>query len=115
MADSYITARDRVAGSYQFTIKRKDGTVLTTLSSLTLTLTLKGTTDTINDRGKQDALNVNDVTFVNGVVTWSIQPADNELVGEADEVHVALFEWTGTNEDDFHEVEIAVPNTRVRP
>lgn len=119
MADSYISARERVAGEYSFTLRRKDGTILTTLSTLTLTLAIKGTASYINSRNKQDILGAgagqNNVTFAAGVVTWSMQPADNALAGEADETHIALFEWTGTNEDDFHEVEIFVPNTRTRP
>jgi hypothetical protein len=115
VADSYITARDRVAGEYRFTIMRKDDTILTALTTLTLTLTLKGTATAVNGRNKQDVLNANNVTFAAGVVTWSIQPADNALAGDADETHMALFEWVAPNESDFHEVEILVPNTRIRP
>jgi hypothetical protein len=117
MADSYIQARDRVAGEYTFTIRNKAGTIVTALTSLTLSLWIKGTpTPTyINSRNKQNVLNLNNVTFAGGVVTWSMQPADNALAGDADEIHLALFEWVATGEDDFHEIEISVPNTRVRP
>ncbi len=116
-ADSYITARDRVAGEYTFTIRDKAGVILTALTTLRLSLYIKGSAGPtyINSRQNQDVLNLNNVTFVAGIVTWSLQPADNALGGEIDEVHVALFSWTAPNEDDFHELEILIPNTRLRP
>lgn len=209
MADVYLTARDRVAATYEFRLHDKHGAPLTALTTLKLIHYIKGTTTYINGRGStpQDVLGTgtgaNNVVFAKllspgtviaavsdgpdtrhltirgvvagvdaeqvltlngtsevvqtsvftsvtelfldgksaravtvkagvggatlvtiaantlawrvGTVTWSMQPADNALAGDADEDHVSLFTWTTASEDDFHEMESKVPNTSKRP
>jgi hypothetical protein len=139
VANNYIRGRDRSRGTlWVLHPQQQDGRDLTALTTLMLTLYIKGGTypgNVINGRNKQDVLGggsgQKNVTMgldetnplypgvgtaaAPGRVVWNIQPADNALAGDADETHVGLFEWTGPNENDHHEVEIVVPNTRVRP
>ena len=66
------------------------------LDTLKLTLYDRTTETIINSRDEQDVLNTNDVTVVDGVITWQIQPLDTAMHNsdrEA-EIRVALWEWT---------------------
>ncbi len=66
------------------------------LDTLKLTLYDRLTGTIINSRDDQNVLNANDVSVVNGLLTWQLQPADTAMHNsdrEA-EIRVALWEWT---------------------
>jgi len=85
------------------------------LSTLTLTLYSLHTLAVVNSRNAQNALNANNVTVdANGVLTWEIQSADNQILDATRdvEIHRALFEWTwaGGAKAGKHEVDLHVKN-----
>ena len=89
---------------------------LSSLHAITLTLYDKESGTIINSRSDQDVKNTNNVTITSGgVLTWSVQPADNPIVGTnirvgGHETHVALFEytWASGAAAGKHELEIEV-------
>ena len=89
---------------------------LSSLHTITLTLYDKESGTIINSRSDQDVKNTNNVTITSGgVLTWSVQPADNLVVGTnirvgGYETHVALFEytWDSGASAGRHELEIEV-------
>lgn len=68
---------------------------LSSIVSLTLTLRDATTGTIINNRDTQNILNANNVTVSStGLITWSVQGADNVIVNDNldSELHEALFE-----------------------
>jgi hypothetical protein len=68
------------------------------INAVTLTLIDVETRTVINGRDAQDVKNNHEVTIdpTSGTLTWAIQPADNVIVtdGEEIEIHHAIFEVT---------------------
>jgi hypothetical protein len=105
--------RERSTTTYTATLKDSAGVVIPLANLTTLILTLKdeATETVINSRNAQNVLNANNVTYhtTSGLLTWSIQAADNPISGtrkDALERHTATFEFTfnaGANRD-WHEV-----------
>lgn len=113
------TVNERTTARYTVTFEDEAGDPIPAADLTTLALTLydRATGAVINSREAQDALNANGVTVSSaGVLAWTLDPADNAVVGEVAvgnvEVHVALFEWTWDSgaKAGRHEVEIAVLN-----
>lgn len=88
------------SGQLKFTLTDETGLAGTmsagALTTMTLTLYLAEVLTIINGRNKQNVLNANDVVIDgSGVVTWTIKPADQAIIGSAPtENHLALFEWS---------------------
>ena len=84
------------------------------LTTFTLTLYVVHTLGIINGRSAQNVLNLNGVTVDgNGVVTWTMQPADNIIADETMlfERHRALFEWTyASGKAGKEEIDLLVQN-----
>jgi hypothetical protein len=84
------------------------------LTTLTLTLTDDATGTALNGRTNQNVLNANNVTVdSSGNVVWSIQPADNVIVGTRElEAHTALWTatWSSGTKSLTHEVAVLVTN-----
>lgn len=113
-----FNVKENTGAVYTATLKDADGTVvpLANLTTITLTLYNVATGAIINSREDQDVKNTNNVTFhsTSGLLTWSIQAADNVMVNSAlqDEKHIALFEfvYSGTGTPGKHEVILMVRN-----
>ncbi|MFA5715792.1 MAG: hypothetical protein WC998_08625 [Candidatus Paceibacterota bacterium] len=95
--------REGVTAIYTATVQDEHANALEPADLTTLTLTLydKTTGTIINSRDGQSILNTNNVTIASGgLLTWTMQPADNAIVTTASfasgqyEKHIALFEWT---------------------
>ena len=94
-----FTVQERTTAVYIATIKDENDVGIPAASLTTLTLTLYTASGTIiNSRDGQNVLNTNNVTVnTEGMLTWTMQPADNAIIGAnspAIERHNALFEWT---------------------
>lgn len=114
--------RERCTAKYTATIQDESGTALasTDLTTLTLTLYDLASETILNSRNRQNVLNANNVIIdVAGVLTWTMQPADNVLVDTTakQERHVALFEWTWDSggKAGKYEVKIDVENLKKVP
>ena len=115
-------ALEETTAIYGTTVQDEDGAGIAAASLTTLTLTLYNKDDTIktiiNTRDGQDVLNANNVTVDgSGVLEWTMQPNDNQIIGTSasvggDEEHIALFQWTysGGAKAGKHEVRILVKN-----
>lgn len=101
---SQETVRDyideRTSPVIEFVVEDENG-VGPALDTLTLTLYDLATGTKINGRDKQNVLNVNGVTVTTAgspavtTIKWPMAMADNAMIGSgADELHIALFEWT---------------------
>ena len=102
--------------SGQLTDLNGDNLQLSDIATLTLTLTKDSSGEVINSRNAQNILNANNVVVDSaGYMTWTIQPADNEVLDDAlkFEVHDAVFTWTwGTPVNTKrHELKIEVLNS----
>lgn len=92
------------------------GLAAASLTTITLTLYLKGTPATkINSRDDQDVKNTNGVTISSaGALVWTMEPDDNPIIdnSKSSEDHIALFEWTYNSgaKAGKHEVEVTVQN-----
>tara|TARA_R110000824_G_scaffold110495_11_gene258558 strand:- start:3879 stop:4271 length:393 start_codon:yes stop_codon:yes gene_type:complete len=106
------------SAQYTATITDESGSAiaLSSLTAITLTLYDEYSGTIINSRNDQDVKNVNNVVITSGgILTWSIQPADNAIINttlrtNSYELHVALFEYTWDAGDSAgkHELEIVV-------
>jgi hypothetical protein len=87
---------ERSNAQYSCTLVDQAGNTVSSLTALTLSLINEATGAAINSRSAQDVLNKNNVTFSAGVVTWTIQPADNVIVSSrlTKERHTAIFQAT---------------------
>lgn len=107
---------ERTSGIYTATLKDQADAVVPASTLATLTLTLYNVADLsiINSRNAQDVLNTNGVAVSEeGVLTWTIAPADNAIVNaaRASELHKAVFVATwDTTKQMVHEVDIRVKN-----
>lgn len=108
---------ERITVRYRATLIDDNGTAVpgTSLTTITLTVYDKSTGNILNNRNDQNVLNQNNVTIdSNGLLEWIVQPEDLAIVNtnHANEIHVALFEWTwqsGTRSGK-HEMELIVKN-----
>lgn len=83
LAASDRIINERSSKTYTFTLLDDDDTAIPLASISTLTLTLDTPDGTvINSRTSQDVKNANNVTVhaTSGLVTWTMQPADNQIV-----------------------------------
>jgi len=118
-------------GDLTFILADKNGTPipLANLTTLVLTLYHKSTGAIINTRTAQNVLNANNHTVhaTSGLVTWSLQAADNVILGALDpdqqwpdgslERHVAFYKWTynaGAEQGNV-EVQINIRNRKKLP
>lgn len=116
LSSSDRVVRENTTAVYTAHIKDQDGVAISaaSLDALTLTLYDYRTSGVINTRDGQDVLNANDVTVTaEGLLTWTMQPADNAIVGNVTpggtEKHIALFQWTwDTTKYGKYEVTIEV-------
>ena len=112
MADKI--ANEHSIAKYTAVIKDEDDVAIAAASLTTLTLTLYNSDDgaIINSRSVEDVLNANNVVVdSSGVLTWTMQPADNAITGTGEfETHVALFEytWSAGAKRGSHEVTLIV-------
>ncbi len=116
---------ERTSGRYQAQLVSSDGVTPlpgTLLQTLRLTLYVIAQDDLtltiVNGRNKQSVLNQADVTVsVEGLLTWTLQPADTTLVDPTlpFERHLALFEWTWAGGAGKQEVIVIVYNLRRVP
>lgn len=84
LSSSDRSFNERESGEYECTVKDPDGVAipLSKVTALTLTLVDVDSGETINSRENQDVLNTNDVSYTEaGLLTWTIKPADNAIVG----------------------------------
>lgn len=106
------------SGVYTATLTDENGDAVpaSAINSLKLTLKDVDSGTIINSRDRQDVLNTNNVTVhaTSGLLTWTIQPADNAIVSasKADgdiERHLAVFELVfSTTKRQNHRVELEV-------
>ena len=117
MSKSILTIKQRrldekTIAKYKATITDEDNAAIAVASLSTITLTLYDveTGTIINSRNAQDVKNTNNVTVDSaGLLTWTIQSADNEIIGTRRragqyEKHVALFEYTWSSKASKHEL-----------
>lgn len=118
-----FTVNEKCTAKYTATIKDEDGSAIPAASLTSLTLTLYDLSDPdraiINSRDGQNVLNANNVTVdSSGVVTWTMQAADNTIQNDDRyaERHKALFvfTWDSGNKSGIHEVEFDVRNVEKR-
>lgn len=88
------------------------------LDSLTLSLINVQTGVVLNSRNAQNVLNANGVTIdVNGLITWTLAPADNAIIDDRLQVeeHRAIFtaKWSGGAGELVFDVDIPVRNISV--
>ena len=114
---SVNTVTERTSSRYTATLKDAAGNVLPLSSIVTAELTLKNvdTDAVINGRTAQNVKNANNVTIhaTSGLLTWSMQPADNVIVtaGVEHELHRAVFVVVyDTDQKIVHETYILVDN-----
>lgn len=104
--------RERTSAIYQATVASETGAGVPAdeLTAITLTLYDKETDAIINSRDAQDVLNENGVTIDEaGLLEWTLTPDDNVILGDGDEIHVALFEYEYEDgKKGNHEVEFFV-------
>ncbi len=107
---------EQVSASYVGTLQDQTGTdiALSSLTTITLTLYDLSTKGIINSRNAQDVKNTNNVVITSaGVLTWTLQPADNIIVTStkragAYEKHIALFEYAWAAGSNKHEVVLEI-------
>lgn len=114
---STFSCIERTSASYTATLKDalEVALPLTSINTVTLTLTNVDTGAVINNRNEQDVKNGNNVTIhaTSGLLTWSIQPADNVMVtaGNEHELHRAVFVIVySTTQKVVHELYLLVEN-----
>lgn len=110
----YFYVNERATAKYTATIKDESGTAIT-LAAITTSgakLTLKDESgNVINSRDGQDIRNTNNVTISTsvGLLTWTVQSADNSNAGSAVEKHTATFDIThATSKRVIHTINIMV-------
>lgn len=83
---------------HQLTLLDEDGIAIAdgVLDTLTLTFYNRADQAIINSRDGQNVLDLNQVSVVNGVVTWLMLTADTPIIDDTltHEYHIALWEWT---------------------
>jgi hypothetical protein len=115
----FSPVNERSTAKYTAVLQDQDGNVVpaSALSTFLLTLYDKVTGTVINGRSLQNVLNTNGVSIDgSGNLTWTMDPADNAIVTDANttEVHVATFQGTfGSGKQVTHDVAITVRNLRL--
>ena len=117
MVTTFSNVHEKSTRVYTATIEDENGNAIPSSSLTTLLLTLysqhSGTI--INSREGQNVLNANNVTVdANGLLTWTMQPDDNQILDNTltSERHKALFEFTYSAgaKSGKHEVVFVVDN-----
>ncbi len=110
-----FNVKENSTAKYTATIKDELNAVVPAASLTTMTLTLYNIADgaIINSRDAQDVLNANNVVITaGGVLTWTLQQGDNEIIDTTleYEAHMALFEytWAAGAKGSVHEVNLIV-------
>lgn len=90
------TITEESTSIYQTELRDQNNVLVPALDSLILTFCTSKTQAPINGRTNQNILNLNNVTFVSGLITWNMQEADNAIVVGPDkgifESHLATFD-----------------------
>lgn len=114
---STFTVNEHASCRYTATLEDALGVAipLATIVTAVLTLTDVSTGAVINSRSDQDIKNANNVTIhaTSGLLTWSLQPADNAIAtaGAEYELHRAVFEIVyATDQKATHQFFILVQN-----
>ena len=117
MVTTFSSILEKTTRVYTATVEDEAGVAIpgTSLTTLVLTLYSLHTGTVINSRNAQNVLNANNVTVdANGLLTWTMQPADNQILDNAltSERHTALFEFTYSSgaKSGKHEVVFVVDN-----
>lgn len=114
-----FSVKEKSTVKYTATIKDETGAAIPAANLSSLVLTLWNMSDplkaVINSRSAQNVLNANNVTVdSNGLVTWTMQPADNaiQITTNRVERHRALFvfTWASGAKQGAHEVDFDVLN-----
>jgi hypothetical protein len=106
---------------YTATLKDELGAVVpgSTLTALTLTVYDVDTSQILNARDAQDALNTNGVSVdEQGNLVWTIAPADTAIItaSKSSERHRAVFAFSwGNGKRAWHRVDLQVDNESVVP
>jgi hypothetical protein len=103
--------RELSSGQYTSVLTDEFGVALPSLTTLTLSLYDKASLTVLNTRNNQNVLNLNNVTFSAGTLTWMVQPADHTVVSASVtlERHRGVFEFTWPGgKRDWHAVEFLV-------
>lgn len=98
MASPYAQT-ERSSGVYTATLLDESGAAVTVLDSLVVWLRDVATGTIINSRNGQSLYNANGGTFAAGVLTWTMSPADHQILGSRTiERHEATFKavWDTT-------------------
>ena len=106
-----------------FKLLGEDGQPVASAAMTTMTLTLYDarTNAILNSRNAQNVLNANNVTMhaTSGVVTWSIQIADqpiqNSKLDVEQHIGLFLFTWSSGTKAWAHQVILNVANIRRSP
>ena len=101
---------------YQATLKDETGTGIPAASLATFILTYYDFTtgQIINGRAAQNILNANGVTInASGNVAWTGTPSDSVVVSNryAEELHVALLQWTYGSKGGSYRMGLLIQNT----
>lgn len=111
------TLNELTSASYTATLQDTDGNAIPVAAIVTaqLTLTDVDTGEVVNGRDAQNILNANNVTIhaTSGLLTWSIQPADNavQTAGVQQELRRAVFDVVyNTDQRLVHETYWLVKN-----
>jgi hypothetical protein len=107
--------RERSTGTYTATLQDEAEVVIPSASLTTLTLSVYDvrTGTVLNNRNNQNVLNANNVTVhaTSGLLTWSVQSADNAMVSTRSvESHIAVFEytWASGAKRDWHRLSMLI-------
>lgn len=112
---------ERTSGQITFTVVDQAGAAvpLAAVSAIALSLYDRLTGRVLNTRSRQNVLNTNNVTYhaTSGLLTWSVQPADNAIVDDRLELetHIAEFSLTWTGGQATHKAALEVTNLRFVP
>jgi len=105
---------EKETGTIPFRLRDEDGGLVLALDSMTLTLYNQADGSIINGRDAQNVLNANNVSFANGLVSWSVQTADTPIVDDSKsiETHMAVFymTWNLGQRSTTHRVRMDIEN-----
>lgn len=107
LSDEELTIPAGATKTYTATVDDNGAAIaLASVSTLVLTLWDRATNKIVNSRDAQDVKNANNVTYhaTSGLLTWSIQAGDTNLVGgsQQQETHRAKFVLTTTGGKVWH-------------
>jgi hypothetical protein len=112
-----VKIAEKGTAKISFVVRDEAGASPSSLAALTLTLYNRATGAVLNSLNAVNILNTNNGTYTYdapsgvGTAVYTMQPADNALedASQAQEVHVALFQWTyATTKKGWHRVVLAI-------